>query len=297
MRAACKKILAQQFDLMREREAGTCSGEDIEDLHRMRVATRRMRSCLRHFEDAFADAEIAPHRDDLRQLGRLLGEVRDIDTCIRTFQQCEKTLGQQVSEAVRAIVAERRSTRESNLARVRTTLLSEEYIAWKHHFLEFLEPSDEDAESLPLRRVAPDLLLEDYERILRYRKSAWKADPPKLHKLRIRCKRLRYLSEFLQPIYDRRLMGITETILEFQDILGEVQDHFRDYNLLKENYDAYLNAMTPPGRKKQLNQTLDYLEAVIETNRRLFLSRWRPFVLNETIHRFRYILKTAALGK
>ena len=64
---------------MLEHEAGTRKGDDPEELHDMRVATRRMRAALRVF-GAYLDPDVMrPVDRGLRRTGRMLGAVRDLD--------------------------------------------------------------------------------------------------------------------------------------------------------------------------------------------------------------------------
>ena len=79
MAEAARKTLRYHFHQMLDNEAETRLGEDIEALHDMRVATRRMRTAFRVFAD-FLDADAtAPYRKSLKRVGRALGEVRDLD--------------------------------------------------------------------------------------------------------------------------------------------------------------------------------------------------------------------------
>jgi CHAD domain-containing protein len=69
---------------------GTIAGEDIEDLHAMRVSTRRLRSAMRNFRACFNQEQFAVHAARLRELGAVLGTVRDMDVRIawmRSYRQ------------------------------------------------------------------------------------------------------------------------------------------------------------------------------------------------------------------
>ena len=71
-------VLRRQLAVLRDKEPGTRLGEDPEELHDMRVATRRLRAAL----DLFADVlpvRAQVFREELGWLGRLLGVVRDLD--------------------------------------------------------------------------------------------------------------------------------------------------------------------------------------------------------------------------
>ena len=64
--------------MVRAKEPGTRLGEDPEELHDMRVATRRLRAALSLFE-AVLPVRAQVFREELGWLARLLGTVRDLD--------------------------------------------------------------------------------------------------------------------------------------------------------------------------------------------------------------------------
>ena len=71
-------VLRRQLAVVREKEAGTRLGEDPEELHDMRVATRRLRAALVLFADVLP-VRAQTFREEFGWLGRLLGSVRDLD--------------------------------------------------------------------------------------------------------------------------------------------------------------------------------------------------------------------------
>jgi hypothetical protein len=79
MTEAAVKTLRFHLERMLEHEAGTRLGEDPEELHDMRVSTRRMRMALRVFADYLDPAVLRPVLKGLRRTGRTLGAVRDLD--------------------------------------------------------------------------------------------------------------------------------------------------------------------------------------------------------------------------
>src|SRR4029079_19520510 len=58
---------------------GTRPGLDDEDLHKMRVATRRQRAAWRIFGEAFRPNRTRRYRSGLRETAARLGAVRDLD--------------------------------------------------------------------------------------------------------------------------------------------------------------------------------------------------------------------------
>ena len=83
---AGRKVLRFHLARMVAREAGTREGADAEELHAMRVATRRQRAAWRVFGDAFDPKRTAHHRRRLRLVAADLGAVRDLDVLIESIE-------------------------------------------------------------------------------------------------------------------------------------------------------------------------------------------------------------------
>ncbi|MFM8319940.1 MAG: CHAD domain-containing protein [Chloroflexota bacterium] len=83
---AARKVMRFHFARMLAYEDGARLGEDIEALHDMRVATRRLRAAFDVFADAFEPGVLKPYLKGLRQAGRALGKVRDLDVFMEKAQ-------------------------------------------------------------------------------------------------------------------------------------------------------------------------------------------------------------------
>ena len=88
MSEAGRKTLRFHFRRMLHHEPGTRLGEDIEALHDMRVATRRMRAAFRVFGEYYDPKAVRPYLKGLKRTGRALGAVRDLDV----FQETDPGL-------------------------------------------------------------------------------------------------------------------------------------------------------------------------------------------------------------
>jgi CHAD domain-containing protein len=83
---AAAKIVAVRTDELTEHARGVLDTGDIERVHDMRVATRRLRAALEVFEPCFPGK---PYRQALREVKRLadgLGERRDRDVAIAALR-------------------------------------------------------------------------------------------------------------------------------------------------------------------------------------------------------------------
>ena len=79
---AGRKVWLYHFALMLSHEEGTLLGENVEELHDMRVATRRMRTAFDIFSPAFEPKLMKRYLKGLRTIGRVLGQVRDMDVLL-----------------------------------------------------------------------------------------------------------------------------------------------------------------------------------------------------------------------
>jgi CHAD domain-containing protein len=68
----------KQFRAFLTREPGVRLDEDIEDIHQMRLSARSLRAALKVFEKVLP-SQIADTNEDIKWMGDLLGEVRDLD--------------------------------------------------------------------------------------------------------------------------------------------------------------------------------------------------------------------------
>src|SRR5687767_10218895 len=74
------RLMLEQLTRIAKHEPGTRAGDDPEELHKMRVATRRLRTAFAVFGKALATAglETLPV-DEAKRVAAALGAVRDQD--------------------------------------------------------------------------------------------------------------------------------------------------------------------------------------------------------------------------
>ena len=236
MAEAARKTFAFHYRAMLHHEPGTRQGEDIEELHRMRVATRRMRSAFRVFEDYLDMARLKPILKGLKRTGDSLGAVRDIDVFWEKTQQYLETLPSQeegdLAPLRQAWEAERQRMRDSMLI----YLDGSRYADFKDHFAALLRTPDlwapppltRKGEAVPhlLRHVVPMVVYERVADVLAY--DEWVSQPnvalERLHRLRIAAKWLRYTLEFFEEVLASQASGLIKEMKQLQDHLGELQD-------------------------------------------------------------------------
>jgi len=227
-------------------EPGTQMGQVAEELHDMRVATRRMRAALRVFGDYLDKKKWASFEKDLRRTGRVLGEVRDLDVFWEKTQLYQDTLPPERKDELSALQivwqAERDRAREGLLA----YLASQRYRKFKDSFSEFLATREAGAapifgkagEPQPrlLRHVAPVILYRQLAAMRAFDEWTIGSDVPllRLHQLRIASKGLRYSLEFLEEVLGPESKQLVKELKKLQDHLGNLQDAVVASNLLRD---------------------------------------------------------------
>ncbi|MDY6876196.1 MAG: CHAD domain-containing protein [Chloroflexota bacterium] len=236
MSEAGRKALLFHFVRMLEHEPGTRLGEDIEELHDMRVATRRMRSAFRVFAPYFNPDALRPFLKGLRRTGRALGRVRDLDVLM---ERAQHYLATEVSEEsprphddLDALLEDWHGRRETARAKMLAYLDSKQYQRFVQGFGQFLATEGAGAPPPPISRpvphrvyqVVPALIYTRYEVVRGYEPMIESGSLDMLHALRIDCKRLRYALEFFREVLSSDVEKVVKEVVIVQDHLGNLHD-------------------------------------------------------------------------
>jgi triphosphatase len=217
-------ILRRHFAAMLAHEPGVRLGEDPEELHDMRVATRRLRAALKLYK------EVLPRRAenyerDLRFFANALGEVRDLDV----------HLEQLAGEALEEIVAALEERRVEARRRMLEGLDSNRYERFVASFTGTLRRGRSPVPTGPILEVAPDEIRRRYKKVRKVVETLTEDSPPEdFHDLRKKGKRLRYALEPLQGIYGKPAEKMVDLLKDVQDDLGDNQDLVAAAQSLKE---------------------------------------------------------------
>jgi len=228
-------VLRTQFAEMRDHEPGTRLGEDPEELHDMRVPTRRMRAAMKVFEEALPE-RAGWLREELRWVAHALGDVRDLDVQIERFQAWKEEANEEVSgflDRILSITHKRRAEARKNMLEA---LDSSRYERLESSFAEMLRRGPAAALELAqtngkgqageaVTAAAPALVSDRYRK---WRKAAKRLDksssPEAFHDVRKKGKRLRYTLEFVSEVYGKPVQKLVKPLKRLQDDLGDHQD-------------------------------------------------------------------------
>jgi len=229
---AGRKVWRSLFAEMLRHEDGTRLGEDIEALHDMRVATRRMRAAYEVFGGAFQKKDLKPHLQGLRAAGRALGGVRDLDVFMEKAHHYLESLPpeqqQDLDPLLEAWGKARVDAREVMLAHLDST----EYAEFKQRFQAFLNtpgagvciPAENVIQPIRVRELAPALVYERLGEARAYGPLLDVASIEQLHALRIEFKKLRYTVEFFREVLGPEAKDLIALFKRMQDHLGDLHD-------------------------------------------------------------------------
>ena len=216
------------------REPGTLRGEDPEQLHRMRVAHRRLRTAISSFA-AVLPAELVATDPELRWIGDELGDVRDLDVQLEGMRETAQSL-EAAAESIETLIAAVNRERELARQRMLEALVSKRFEGLVLRIARSLrEQVSPDLTRGPgIDELAPRILAARYRN---FRKSARgltaRSKPTEYHDARRKARRLRFATEFVEEIYGEPAESLIEAVTELQDLFGEHQDCYAAMDLRK----------------------------------------------------------------
>jgi len=220
-----RHTLARSVVALVRHDSGVRLDEDIEDVHIMRVATRRLRSQLGTFAPLLEPSWSRHLRAELRWLGGELGSVRDADVLGLRLRAAAASLPLREREASKDLLALLAEGRQADRERLLRALRSARYVS----LLEMLVDAAREPALLEAGAPAKPLLaprLEARWRRLRKAVAAQRRDASDLalHAVRIRAKHLRYAAEAATPLLGRPARRIARAAQGMQQSLGDHQD-------------------------------------------------------------------------
>jgi len=229
---AGRKVMRYHFARMISHETGTRLGENIEELHKMRVATRRMRAAYLVFSDYYQPQSIKVHLKGLRATGRALGQVRDLDVFIEKARKYQETQPEGQSDDLAPLINYWVQKRDSAREKLVNYLDSEQYQSFKRKFNVFLNTAGAGAKpiqrSIPspsqVYELAPVMVYSCLASVRSYDPFLVDAKIETLHALRIELRKLRYSIEFFQELLGSETASVISDLKMMQDHLGNLND-------------------------------------------------------------------------
>ena len=246
----------------------------------MRVCLRRMRSALTVFRSAIPKTATKSFAKDMRRASNALDRARDLDVYI-TENLASKGKGRKRKlsdiaekhrrDAYGKVSAFIKGQRYADLCK-RISAWSESK-AWR----EKLTTDQWDKLQESITPFSARVLEAQRSTILAYGIEIEHLGSETLHQLRIECKKLRYATEFFEPLYGDQMKAFTGNLKRLQDLLGALHDtavmHGLQEDLLKTKKDKKLVSFTRKLERRRQKEAQKILKKLS--------GRWRSFALAE----------------
>lgn len=227
------KALLERLKSLNKEIKGVYKAEDVECIHRMRVASRRLRSALNIFQDCFPVKSAKKWRKQVRTITQSLGKARDTDVQILFLNDfisnLENALYQPGIKRILLRLKQQREKMQSEVIEVmeefeKNGVIQDIEMAC-HEIISIAKLHKMNMHSKEVYQrayLAISLRLEDLLSFEPYVNKPEEVE--KLHSMRISAKRLRYTMEIFSELYEDKLENSIDAIKNVQTILGEFND-------------------------------------------------------------------------
>jgi CHAD domain-containing protein len=266
------KYIRRQARQLAEQLDGVRAAEDIEFVHRARVATRRLRASLAMFEQCFAPKRVKQWRKAIRRLTGSLGDARDRDVQIELLCGTLSALdAKECFPGIAHVLVQLEHDRERLQRKVVKAVDRLEVRGTLREICRAARKALGRAGSTPECLQTPEAcqrvrqhIQQQVDDLFQYESSLADAeDRARHHAMRIAVKRLRYTLEISRPMRPGRLDGAVETVKKLQTLLGDIHD----CDVWLDHLDAFASEQRGrvvamfghPGRFGRLQPGIEYL--------------------------------------
>jgi CHAD domain-containing protein len=227
------KYLRRQTKQLAEQLDGARIAEDVEFVHRARVAMRRLRVALRLFKKCFSRSQRRRWEKAIRRIATQLGRARDRDVQI-VYLHDVLAAGQAKESlpGISRVLVHRERDRErlqKNVVKAidsfETSGVLLEIQRFTKRRLRRLDRSTSFKPSVKTCKKMAEQIFRRCDELLEYRDSL--NDPEnheQHHAMRIAAKHLRYTLEIAKTVYPEQLHEVFEAVKKVQSFLGEIHD-------------------------------------------------------------------------
>lgn len=219
-------------------------GADVEGVHQMRVALRRLRSLFAVFGAVVNRETSTGLMTDIRWISEVLGEARDLDVFVsETLPPMMQPLQQH--PGLLLLREKAQHAQSEAYVRVRAALHSQRYHRLQLALAAWLEGKQwllPEAANLTVKTLAHQVLTKRHKQLKKHGQRLIHMHPEERHLTRISAKKLRYAAEFftsLSPANGNK--GFIRALAEVQGVLGVLNDITTTESLIRQLIGSHPN--------------------------------------------------------
>jgi len=204
-------------------EAPAVRAGDVDGVHDMRVASRRLRVALREIKPIVGKPVVKPLAKRMGMVTETLGHARELDVMLLMTKSYQKNAEGLWKRSAKHAVEELKAVRQEAVKECGRALHVVEDDSFAEELGRALSALHEhDAETLP--PVGVELVRRFRNAREAYRDWRESDDADHLHAFRIVLKKLRYAMEFYSPVYDKQMAKHLKRVKQGQDLAGDWHD-------------------------------------------------------------------------
>ena len=228
---ATRTIFRFLLKVIKANEAQIKHDIDTEIVHDYRVAIRRTRSALVWDKKIFDRSLIARFQKDLAFVGKLSNELRDLDVYLLNQDKYKAMLPSVLQKDLTPLFEYLAKQRATAFKKVVSGIQSRKYKKIMQTWEAWLNETQNEvhqgpAAAYPILHLASKRINKQYKDVIKSgRQILNDSEDEKLHKLRIKCKKLRYLIQFFANLYPpEKINALVKQLKKLQDVLGDFND-------------------------------------------------------------------------
>jgi CHAD domain-containing protein len=294
---AAKYIYSHLLKAIKDNEQGTIADTDSEFLHDFRVAVRRTRAGLSQLKNLLPDGINASYVDFFSWLGQITGPTRDLDVYLLNFSGYKNSLPESLRDDLNPLydflLVKQQKAHKELAGKLRTAKYLSTISEWEQYLKEQapLKPVEPNAK-LTIKQLADRRLWKNYKRVLQEGDAIDEYSPSEaLHDLRKSCKKLRYLLEFFQSLYqEQQIKHFIKNLKGLQEVLGNFQDYAIQEQSLKQFSEEMLSNHVHANTLLAMGVLIQNLDALRNQARQNFASKFTTFKHEDNQSEFKSLL-------
>lgn len=293
------EVLRVRFEEIAEARGAALSSADIEGVHQMRVATRRLRSALRDFAPLMRRRPMKKVKRDLKRVADALGAARDQDVAIVALERLQaEAKDEPVKTGVGKLIEERRAARERAQLDLTQTLAVAAIEDLQTRFAAAIGDATKRKKSVRVvsfNEAGRAAVSESLREFCDLSRSLYEPfNIVELHELRIAAKRLRYAIELFTACWGEAIAPFAGEIAEMQSFLGEVHDADVWIDDLGERLRGGDKTVETGERRTNVWLLSEFVKERTK-NYRAALKLWGDWQENDFVERMRAVISAAAV--
>lgn len=225
---AARALIAERKCDLEQRWKRTEMTFDAEDIHDLRVSSRRLREALTLFSPCFPAKSLARTSSRTKHLTRMLGTMRNTDEALIFFRSCAASV--HAATELDGLLSQLEQERKQELKLLKAGLQSHPLAPLREQLDALLLEPDLFANDRidPFKQIvgfAREMIVERMKAVAELLPlAAAEKQVDAQHRLRIAIKRLRYRYELMVPLVRHGHAELLAIVKAYQDLLGTMHD-------------------------------------------------------------------------